>query len=173
MSLQERIAGRALGRDAGPVLVHDVEGNRLVCAHMLEQARRDLCLLTRDLDKPVFDQPRFLAALRRLALRSRFSRIRILLQDHERVVKQGHRIIELTRRLVSSIEVRTPSEEWQDLAENYLLADGDGYVRWEHGTRYEAMADYHAPLVVRPLQARFDEIWESAEVSSELRRLYL
>ncbi len=165
--------GRKLGSDAGHIFIEDRAGNRAVCAHMLAQARRELRLLSRELDKPIFDQADFLSALKDLAVRSHQTRIRILLQDHAQVVGQGHRIIELARRLTSSIEIRIPSEEWLDYPKNFMLVDQHGYVHRELATRYEATADYHAPLRVQKLRARFDGIWDCALVDSELRRLYL
>lgn len=173
MSIATLIGERGLGRDAGPISLHGREDNRLVCAHMLSQVRRELCLLTRDLDKPVYDQASFLAGLKELALRSRFSRIRILLQDHEPVVKHGNRIVELVRRLRSSAEIRIPPEDWLDYPVNFLLADQYGYVRRGLSTDYEATADYFAPLAVQKMRGLFDGIWEVSQTDPELRRLYI
>lgn len=173
MSLASLIKERELGRDAGLITLQDREDNRLVCAHMLSQVRRELCLFTRDLDKPVYDQAPFLTGIREMALRNRLSRIRILLQDHQRVVKQGHRLVELVRHLSSSTEIRVPGKDWMAHPENFLLADRYGYVHRELSTRYEATADYSAPLEVRQMRRLFDEIWENSQVDTELRRLYL
>jgi len=173
MKLESLIEGRQLGRDAGLITLSDRAENRLVSAHMLAQVTRELCLFTHDLDKPVYDQPEFLQGVKELALRSRASRIRVLLQDHERVVKYGHRLIELVRHLSSSAEIRIPHEDWRSHMENFMLADRYGYVHREQATRYEATADYYAPLKARRLREKFDEIWEGGQVDSELRRLYL
>jgi hypothetical protein len=162
-----------LGRDAGPIALHSYKDHRRICRQMLEQTRHDLCLLTRDLNKAVFDQAEFVAGLQALATRSRGSRIRILLQDHDAVVKQGHRIVELARRLTSSVEIRLPASDWTDYPENFLLADDYGVVHQSLASSYEATADFHAPLKVRRLRAQFDEIWETAEPDTELRRLHL
>lgn len=173
MSIQTLIDARRLGQDAGPIALHGRQDNLLVCVHMLSQVRRELCLLTRDLDKPIYDQAPFLAGLKAFALRSHFSRARILLQDHEPVVKHGHRIVELVRRLSSSAEIRIPPEDWQNYPVNFLLADQDGYVKRELSSDYEATADYFAPLSVRKMRSLFDSIWEISQANSELRRLYL
>lgn len=162
-----------LGQDAGVIPLEDSAGHRAVSAHMLGQARRELYLLSRELDKTVFDQAEFIDALKALALRSRLTRIHILLQDHAKVVSQGHRIIELARRLTSRMEIRIASEEWRDYAENFMTVDLHGYVHRELASRYEGTADYHDPLRVQKLRALFDEIWESAQPDAELRRLYL
>ena len=173
MSIETLIEARLLGQDAGPIALHSRQDNRLVCVHMLSQVRRELCSLTRDLDKPIYDQALFLAGLKELTLRSRLSRIRILLQDHEQVVKHGHRIVELVRRLSSSAEIRIPPEDWLEHPVNFLLADQYGYVKREASSDYAATADYFAPLAVRRMGSLFDSIWETSQADSELRRLYL
>ncbi len=127
MSIASLIKERELGRDAGSITLHDREDNRLVCAHMVSQVRRELCLFTRDLDKPVYDQAPFLAGVREMALRNRLSRTRILLQDHERVVKQGHRLVELVRHLSSGAEIRVPHEDWLAHPENFMSVAVPGF----------------------------------------------
>lgn len=169
MDLNDRI----LGTTTGVLVLHDRLHYQQVSIHMLTQARRELCLLSRDLDRTLYDQSPFLTALRTLALRSHLSRIRILLQDHESVVRQGHRVVELARHLTSRIELRRPAEEWLNHPENFLLVDAWGYVHRKLCNRYEASADYHAPLLVQRLRGQFEEIWASSEVDTELRRLYL
>lgn len=164
---------RRLGETAGEILLTDSDGCRLVSAHMLAQARRDCCLLTRDLDRTLYDQSPFLDALKELALRGRTSQIRILLQDHEPAVQRGHRLLELARRLTSKIEIRRPGVDWLHFPESFLLIDDSGYVHRELSTRYEASADYHAPLTVRHLRKQFDAIWETSEENPEMRRLHV
>jgi hypothetical protein len=173
MSLEMHLAGHALGRDAGVLLLHSPADHRQICAHMVAQVQRELCLLTRDLDKAVFDQAPFLAALKDLALRSRYSRIHILVQDPAHPVREGHRLIELTRRLTSATEVRKPHKDFTDYPESFLLADQCGYIHRGLSTCYEGTADYHAPLLVQRLHSQFEAMWETAQADPELRRLYL
>jgi hypothetical protein len=162
-----------LGHDPGLIRLQSVEDNRRLCADMTAQISRQLDLLTHDLEKRLFDQQAFLAPLRLLATRSRHSRIRILVQNPEPAIKQGHRLIELARRLTSSIDIRVPNDDWLEHPENFLLADRSGYLHRELSSSFEASADYYAPLQVEKLRLRFDTIWESSQPTSELRRLYL
>jgi predicted GNAT family N-acyltransferase len=166
-------SGRRLGQDSGLLRLTNALENRRICADMAAQTRRELCLLSHNLEKDIFDQTAFLRSVKELAVRSRFSRIRILLQDHRKAVKQGRRLIELARRLSSSIEIHIPAEDWLELPENFLLADRHGYVHRELSSEFAASADYHAPLVVERLLARFETIWETSQPDTELRRLYL
>ena len=167
------LQGRVLGRDSELIALHSADDHRLVTEHMLGQARREFCLLTRNMDQAIYDQEGFIAGLKALALRSRTSHIRILLQDNDKAIKQGHRIIGLARRLTSSLEIHTPAADWLEHAENFLLIDDCGFIHQTLATSHEATASYQAPLKVQRLRAEFEHIWDSSEGDSELRRLYL
>jgi len=164
---------RLLGSTHELIELVGMEPIREVSAHLVQQSRRELRLFTRDLDAMIYDQRSFLDALKRLALSSSQARIRVLLQDDQPALKYGHRLIELARRLTSSIEIRIPSAEYRDHAANFLVADSSGYIYREIATVYEARADYHDPLEAEHLSAFFDEVWEHSLPDPELRRLYL
>ena len=165
--------GRILGSAHELLALGGVEPIREVSADLVRQARRELRIFTRDLDARIYDQQDFLDAVKGLALNSSQSRIRILLQDDQPAVKNGHRLIEIARRLTSSIAIRIPIAEYRHHAASFLVADSSGYVYRELSTVYEATADYHGPLEAQPLIAFFDEVWERSLPDPELRRLYL
>ena len=140
---------------------------------MLRQAKRDLALFTYDLDPAVYDAPPFVEAFKALALRSRFSRLRILLQDNTLVLQRGHRLLELAQRLPSMIEIRRPYEEYRDHPENFLLIDDCGYLHKRSLEGYAGIACYHNRHRVNRLLALFDEAWEHGKPDRELARLHL
>ncbi len=166
-------AERILASTAGVLELAGTQPIRDVSVHLAQQARRELRILTRDLESRIYDQPAFLDALKQLVLSSSQSRIRILLQDDQPAVKYGHRLIELARRLTSNIAIRVPTAEYRDYAANFLVADDSGYILREIATIYEATADYHAPLKAERLIAFFDSVWEHSLPDPELRRLHL
>jgi predicted GNAT family N-acyltransferase len=153
--------------------LHNNEEHLIHAAGMLRQAKRDLALLSYDLDPPVFDQTPFIEAFKALALRSRFSRIRILLQDNALVLQRGHRLVELAQRLPSAIEIRRPNEDFIDHEENFLLIDDCGYLHRKSRASYLGIACYHNRHRVNRLLALFDEAWENGTPERELARLHL
>ncbi|MCU7844935.1 MAG: GNAT family N-acetyltransferase [Candidatus Thiodiazotropha sp. (ex Monitilora ramsayi)] len=153
--------------------LHDENENLIHAASLLRQARRELAVLTFNLDPPVYDQLAFLEGFKALALRSRFSRIRIILQDNTLVLQRGHRLIELAQRLPSVVEIRKPNEDFIDLPENFLLADDCGYLHRKQSESYLGIACYHNRHRVNRLQALFDDAWESATPDRDLARLHL
>jgi len=162
-----------LGETSDLFHLHQPEDHLIHAAGMLRQARRDLALYTFDLDPPVFDQTPFVEAFKALALRSRFSRLRILLADPTLVLQRGHRLIELTQRLPSVIEIRRPGEEYLDHLENFLLVDDCGYIHRKSLESHTGIACYHNRHRVNRLMAIFDDAWENGTPERELARLHL
>ena len=111
--------------------------------------------------------------MRQLALRSRHSRIRVLVKDSHRAVKDGHRLVELARHLSSFIEIRKAHEDARDAAEAFLIADGIGTLHRTLASRFEGTVNFRAPLHARRLAQWFTEVWERSAPDPELRRLHL
>lgn len=149
------------------------EDNREAALQLATQARRSLAMFSRDLDPLIYDTREFVAAAQQLALRSSYARIRIVVIDPTPAIKNGHRLIELSRRLSSYMEIRRPSEDHARLAEAYLISDDTGMLYRPLASRYEGFADTHDPFEARNRLRQFDEIWESAEPEPEFRRLGL
>lgn len=147
--------------------------NRELARAMVGQARRTIEILTPDLEGPIYDDAALLEALVQLAVRSRFSRVRVLIRDSAHVMKHGHRLIEIARRFSSSIHLHRPAPEDLDFAGAMLTVDRTAYVHKAVGGRFEGKANFKAPLLVRQLLKDFDELWERSEPDAELRRLHL
>lgn len=130
-----------------------------------------LALLTRDLEPQVYGQEAFLDEVRRVATAGRYARVRILVQDSRRAVADGHKLVELARRLSSYVEIRKPHPEHRNVNEAFLIADEGALLYRKLADRYEGFADTHAPLEARMRLREFDDMWERAAPDSELRRL--
>jgi hypothetical protein len=153
-----------------------LESHHEVCAvaHALAaQAQRTLLLHTEDLEPAIYDENAFLDALSRLARLHSQSRIWILVQDARKAVQHGHRLIELARRLSSTVQIRRPGPQYRNYHESFLLADGCGYLHRPIAARYEGTADFNAPGKVAEWEKYFMEVWERSEPDEEIARLYL
>ncbi len=153
--------------------LHDEDDHLIHAAGMLRQAKRDLAIFSYDLDPAVFDQIPFVEAFKALALRSRFSRIRLLIQDNTLVLQRGHRLVELAQRLPSVIEIRKPSDDFIDHPENFLLIDDCGYLHRKSPESHIGIACYHNRHRVNRLLALFDDAWEHGTPDRDLARLHL
>lgn len=155
------------------VILDRIEDCRDSCLDFVRQAQRAVEIFSYDLDAVLYDQQPFLAAIKNLCLRSQFSQVRILLQNNAKVQKQGHRLVELVRRLPSSMEIRRPHPDYINHQENFLLADQKAYIRWSLSRRYRGYATPGNRLKAQQLSELFNEIWQCSQPDCELRRLNL
>ncbi|MDX1455653.1 MAG: hypothetical protein R3217_09375 [Gammaproteobacteria bacterium] len=145
--------------------------NRAAAVALAQQASRRISIFSRDLDPAVYDDPAFLDAVRALATRGGQVMIRILLVDATRATKEGHRLIELSRRLSTFVQVRKPHRDYLDMGEGFLIADETGLLYRKLSTRWEGTADTHDPMGAREKLKLFDTIWEKSQPEIESRQL--
>jgi len=160
-------------RVGGPLLLADRSSIRAAAVQLADQARRELLIVSRDLDPDLYDQRPFLDAVRRLALATPRTPVRVLVTEPRIPVSGGHRLIELTRRLSSRISIRRIGDDFRDQADSFLVADARGYCLHRVADRHTARMELDAPREARRLCATFEQIWEQSDGDSELRRLYL
>jgi predicted GNAT family N-acyltransferase len=141
---------------------------------LIAAARREVCIYTRDMDPPLFDNEAILDALKHLAISGRGANIRIVVQDPRSPSQRGHRLIALAQRLSSVFAFRTPTQE-EDLqyASAFVINDVRGYYFRTLGNRFEGESVNYAPGKHAQLQEFFDQVWERSEPSEELRQLAL
>jgi predicted GNAT family N-acyltransferase len=165
---------RGLGADAGLLRLDSAALAAHAVAALASQARRELTVLTPDLEPRLYDQRPFLDAVRRLALeRPDRLPVRILLLDAEPAIRRDHRLIELARRLSSAVRIGAVPDELAAQTDAYLLADDLGYCLRRRTDPNTHVVDFAAPARVRALRRDFDAIWEQAGVHVGLRRLHL
>jgi hypothetical protein len=162
-----------LGETQGSLELERREELALAAVRLATAAQREILIFSWDLDAPLYNRTAFLDAVRALALGSRAAQVRILLQTNERVQREGHRLVDLARRLSSRMEIRKVDPEHAGHPENFLLVDGMGYLRKRLHTRLEAVVSFHAPLDVRHFRDFFNGVWNASEQDYELRRLHL
>ncbi len=160
-----------LGIDRLDISLQGREQVQVVTQAFAEQAQRTISLLTVDIEPAIFDQQAFLDAIARLSRQSRDASFRILLLDSRRVTQQGHRLVELSRRLGSTIQFRCPPPEYQHTGQTFLTCDDVAYFNRPLASRYEGVANFNNPGEVARLNKVFRELWDRSEPDSELRIL--
>jgi hypothetical protein len=137
------------------------------------QARRSLNIFTQHLDHRIYNSEELYDAVLKLATRSRYSLVRILIQDSMPVAKSGNRLVELSYRISSRVQIRKPPVEHEDFKEEFVIADGCGLMRRTNPNRYEGELCFNAAMKVRQLDKFFDDCWEHSAADPQLRRLHL
>ncbi len=163
----------SLGSDEQVYEVDDSQALRDAVAALAAQARRRIEVLTPDLEATLYDTPDFLEAVRDLAIASSRTHLRFLVGDSQRAVKQGHRLIELARRLSTPVDLNQPGPTAELGSEAFLLADGRG-LYWRADTdSTRAIVCFNDPSGTRRLRHRFDQLWEESRPDPEMRRLHV
>jgi len=162
-----------LGMDRQTIHLAGSDDVRSVAATLAQQAQHGLLLWTPDLEATIYDRQPFLGAVSALVRRYPGAYLDVLMKDACRVVKEGHRLVELARRLGSSIQIRRCAQQYASYCGAFLLADDCGYLYRPLSSHYEGVASLNNSGEVVRLRAYFREVWEHSEPDRELRRLYL
>jgi hypothetical protein len=139
---------------------------------LMAQADRQVDILTLDFEPAIYDQAECVEMFETLALRSRHSRVRILVQNPQVIVRQGHRLLNLALRLDSVFQLRCLSKN-QSVAHSCLLVDGVAYWHRAYQDSWKAFAHTAAPQATRALTTTFNQLWHEANRSPYLRQLQL
>ncbi len=135
------------------------------------EANRKVSIFTHDLEPGIYDDPEFLEVIKRLVLSKTYARIRVMIADPTRAIKNGNNFVHLGRRLDSYIEFRHVREDLRTHAESFCIADETSLVYRLQASRWEGIADTHEPAVAKLYSKMFDEIWLASEVEMEFRQL--
>lgn len=147
------------------------EEMRQAAIEVANTAKRKVSIFTQDLEPGIYDDPDFLEIVKRLVLSQTYARIRVLIADPLRAVKNGNNFVHLGRRLNTYIEFRHVREDLRTHAEAFCIADETALVYRLQASRWEGIADTHEPAVARLYGTVFDEIWLASEVVTEFRQL--
>jgi hypothetical protein len=134
-------------------------------------ARRSLAILTPDLEPGIYDHDEFLDVAKRLVLSKPWGKIRVLVSDPGRAIRNGNRFVGVARRLNTYIELRNVHPDYLGHREAFLIADDHGLVYRVDGTRWEGIADANDPGVTRRYLERFETIWGLSEPGAEFRQV--
>ena len=155
--------------------VRDFEGLPATTAATLalvQAARRDLWIYTRDLEPALFAQPEVVDALRTFAIAGRGGRVLVLLQEPVSVQGNGHPLLALAQRLSSVFQFRTPVDPVDHQYPSAFVAnDRDGYLFRLLGSRFEGDWSPAQPARARQLIEHFGRVWERSRPCNELRAL--
>ncbi len=160
-----------MAEDETFIRIETASDNRDAAVRLAGMARRQIAIFSHDLEPQVYDDPEFLEAVRNLAIRGGKVSIRILLVDATRSAKEGNRLVELSRRLSSYIQIRRPHRDYLGLAEAFMVVDEYGLLWRKLASRWDGVADTHDPPRAREKMKLFNTIWEKSQQDSETRQL--
>lgn len=141
------------------------------CCELAGSAKLNLDILTYAFERELYGHGDFVQAVQSLATRHKKARIRILIHSPDWASRSGHRLVELSRRLSSYIQLLGLHEQDQQLTSEVLIADGRSLILRESpdviDARYYTEDVRQAGLWLR----RFEGLWAGGEPIPGLRQL--
>ncbi|MCP3675823.1 MAG: hypothetical protein GY829_15330 [Gammaproteobacteria bacterium] len=147
--------------------------NSSAALSLISQARRTITLFTHNFDHRILDTPEIASAISDFIKVSPNSQLKTLLCDPSLVVKQGHRIVELSRKFSSFISIRQTHAEYLSTPFSFLIIDDTALLFRPHANEYNAIVNYDSRLECRHYLEFFNEVWQQSEPVSEIRQLFI
>ena len=110
-------------------ILSSLDEYRMAVAEIAKHAHRSLSIYTPNLEPLLYDQDSFLEPLKRLVLARGHARLRVLISDPARVVREGNRFMQMARRLTSFIELRNVPPEFRDNPAAFIIAFARSMLR--------------------------------------------
>ncbi len=162
-----------LGENSEDIIIKSSDDNRQLAIQLVGEARHRLDVFSRDLDPRIFDNPEFIETIRSLTINDSKARIRFLVIEPDKAIKLGHRLLDLSRRLSSSVEIRKVHEDYGANPECYLIVDGRGLLHRKLASRYEGIANFNNPTEASYLEHHFNEVWERSSPELDFKQLHI
>lgn len=140
---------------------------------LLQQAQRQLCLYSTDLEPWLYHHSSVQQACTQFLLANPKNRLRILLRDSSRAVREGHRLLTLARRLPSNCQIRKLHPDYPNEEISFLLVDRCGLLLRPEPSQFAGYALYQDPQRNRLRLSQFEQAWATSISDADLRSFLL
>ncbi|WP_339488487.1 DUF7931 domain-containing protein [Pseudomonas sp. EL_65y_Pfl2_R95] len=173
LSEQREPAPFVLGEHSALERFNSPELARSHALALLQQAKRSLCIYSQDLEPWLYHHSSVQQACTAFLLANPKNRLRILVKDLGNAIKDGSRLISLSRRLSSNLLIRKLNPDYPIEDIGYLLADDRGLFLRPEADQCAGYASYQDAGRVRLRQAHFNQAWETSITDPDLRSFLL
>lgn len=132
-------------------------------------AQRLISIYTPDLEPDLYDQSAFLEVVKHFVLTRSFSKVRVLIAEPTRVLRDNNRFVAMGRRLSSCIDIRYVAAQAPQRASSYLIADDRAIVYRMRADTWDGVADINNPAAARLYMQEFDQVWNASAAEQGLR----
>jgi len=160
-----------VGHDNKLLLLRREEEFRNVIVEMCRQATQNIRIYSPVLEHKLFDSVELRDICSSLARRNKYTRIEILIYDSHRMVKNGHALLEISRKLPSSIGIRIVDPELRQFDHEFVLVDDYGLVYRRDAETWDGYANFSDLTDNNRLARSFKSAWESGLYDANLRQL--
>ena len=138
---------------------------------MLNQAHKRIWLLADNINNPILNSEDTSQAICRLVKHNPHAEIKILLANDKQGAGYFNPCINMAQRLNSYIEIRSLQKTGVRMNEMITLVDYSASIYRKHIGDYNGFGCFHNRLLFERMRSNFDNHWQFAKPSMELRRL--
>jgi len=142
---------------------------RIAVTEIAATAQRLISIYTPDLEPDLYDQTPFLEVIKHFVLTRSFSKVRVLLAEPTRLMRDSNRFVAMGRRLSSCIDIRYGAAQSPQRACAYLIADDRAIVYRLRADSWDGVADINNPQAARAYLQEFDQVWNASAAEHGLR----
>lgn len=150
--------------DTNLVLIDELDDFSNHATQVVESSRREVLLLSKTLDPAIYNNEPFYQAVLDFARQDRNAQVKILVKDIQPVVEQGHRILNLARRLSSKVEIRKLLIKPEKDSITYLIGDRKCLLYMHEDQVYNGFVNYEAAQESKSLADEFSYLWDKHSV---------
>jgi len=147
-----------------------VEHHAETVLSLIQQCRRKLRIIDFDLNNRVFDNQALCDAVSAVARNHRLSEVKILLIDSKAIIKSGHKLLNLQRKLPSAITIRQLENDGT-VKENMVIADNCGVIIQPLLTPEAIWANFNNVPITTTKTDEFEILWNQALQCDEFKLL--
>lgn len=136
---------------------------RLQVTAITYAAKRTLAIFTQDLEPALYDHDPLLEAIKRLVLARSHARVRVLIADPMRAIRDGNRFVSMARRLTSHIDLRNVPKELRTNGSAFIIADNDSFVFRAQANTWFGTSEVGDRLATARHLTYFDSVWSAAD----------
>ncbi len=138
---------------------------------LLNSAHNDVVIVSRHLDPTIFNKEDFTQSATEFIRRNKTASLRILVKDTAALIKTNHRVLNLSQKVSSKIEIRTICDEFSQFNQAFLVADTMGYLYNSKSDLYDAEVNFNDYEKSKELMDKFTSIWGQCIQDTGIRRL--
>jgi len=150
-------------------LLSTLDEYRAAVSEITTSARRTLSIYTPDLEPQLYDQDCFIDPIKRLVLARGHARVRVLISDPARAVREGNRFMQMARRLTSYIDLRNVAPDYRSNPCAFIIADDKAIAYRQQASRWEGIVEFNDAHVVSRYLEYFNNVWAGSLIQPELR----
>jgi hypothetical protein len=156
------------------LILSSLEEVREAAIEVAASAQRSITIMTPDLEPGIYDHDDFLEVIKRLVLAKRYARVRVLVTEPSRTVRNGNRFVALGRRLNTHIDFRNLHEDYRtEIHDAFIIADESAVLYRTNGRRFDGIMGNNEPGIAQVHLEAFEQPWEDSVFRQDVRLAHI